>query len=112
MGFGELKHFFDAFGEKKIVGANDFAILGFRGDETEGDIVILHHPDKLLVRVDPDAGILFGVIPGNFQGSILAAIINDDVFEPGISLPENTLDAFGQEVRAVINRSDHADQGL
>jgi len=74
--------------------------------------VVGQRAQKRGIVVDPNAWILGGVTPRNGAGFIGAAVIDDEIFPIPIGLRQHAFDALGQMLGVVVERGQHADQGL
>ena len=72
--------------------------------------MVLDHTDEIVVVVNADTAVALGVLRGDFWSSILAAVVDDDVFVVPVGLPQDTLDAFLQECFTIIDRCKHGNQ--
>ena len=112
VGFGELNHSGKTLGIEPVVGVNHFAVFTGRRHLLKSNIVVLHHANKRRIVVDADPGVPVGIFLSNWQRPIVAAVVNDDILPIGIGLRQNTFDALGQILLAVVDRRQDTNQRL
>jgi hypothetical protein len=79
--FRKFHHLPETIRHDEIIAGNDFAVLRGRGDQAECMIVIRNDWEKIIVIVDANPAVFLRVALRNFQRSILAAVIHDQVFK-------------------------------
>ena len=100
IGFCQFHHLGNAVGENVVIRRNHLAVFGVRGHEIKRSVVVVDYADKLFVVVNLDARILLRVLLRNLQGSIFAAIVDDNVFEVLVRLdPALALDLGDRRLR-------------
>jgi hypothetical protein len=110
VGLGDFDHAVKALGKDKVVRGNDLAVPGGGRDQIEGDVVVLDDADEARIAVKADAIVARGVAQSDLQRSVGAAVVDNDVLEVLEGLPQNTLDALGQEGLAVVDGGKDTDQ--
>jgi glucose-1-phosphate cytidylyltransferase len=109
---GEPDHFSQAIGIEEVVRVEDFAVRAFARDIFDRPVPVLDHGDRRVVGVDADTRIAARVALGDLAGAVGAGVVEDDVLEVRVALPENAVDAFREVGGGVVGRGDDADQGL
>jgi hypothetical protein len=111
MRFGNLDHPGEAVGEKPIVSVQHLAVPTMCGKLTQRVVPIRHQAQECMIVMDANAWVLLGVMAGNFQRAIPAAVINDDIFPVGIGLSEDTFNTLCEILSTIIDWSHYTDQG-
>src|SRR5262245_27683984 len=112
MSLSKVDHCQEAVGKKPIIGMQHFNILTFRRNLLQGEVMIRSHTYKYLIIMNANSGVLARIVLRDLKCTILTTVVDDNVFPITISLSQYTLNALGQIFFAVIDRGQHAHQGL
>ena len=111
MRFRNFHHAAQAFRENPVVRLHHLAVLATSRDERKREIVILHLVEER-IGVDETnlAGILGGILRGDFRGTIGAVIVDEDVLPIRIGLAKDAFNTLREEFVSVIEGSNNADE--
>src|SRR5215211_2360373 len=102
MTFGDCYHSIEAFGEDPVVRLDHFDIPRLRTDVKQSAVVVRDLRDEPLVADHSHPRIPPRVFRGNFSGSVGALVIDEQVFEPDVSLRQHALDALTEKCSGVV----------
>lgn len=88
---------------------NDFAVFALLGNLLKGMIMVLGGAEQAVISMYPNPHVLFCVALSNFECSIFAAVIYDQVFPVLICLSQYAFNAFRQIAFTVVSGRDNAD---
>jgi hypothetical protein len=99
------------FGIDPIVGLDHLAIDAIWRNLRKGEIVILHLVEEGIGVDEANlAGILGGILRGDFRGTIGAVIVDEDVLPIRIGLAKDAFNTLREEFVSVIEGSNNADE--
>ena len=107
---GKLDHSSEALRKQPIIRVQEFTVPAAWRNLRQGEIVVFHSSQEPAGVLDTDTRIFSGITPRDFERSVRAAIVDDDVLPVLISLGQHALDALGKILLAVIDWSQDADQ--
>src|ERR1700730_13611379 len=111
MRFRQSHHSLETLGIEPIVGKDHLAIFTGWGHLAESVVVIRYDAQECGVVVDADTRISRGVTMRDGQGFIGAAVVGNDVFPIAIVLRQDAFDALRKMLFAVVDGSNHTNQG-
>ena len=87
----------------------EFTVLAGCRDLLQRNVVVFDSTYEPLVLMDADARLFLRISLRDFEGSIRAAVVYDNVLPVLVSLGQDALDALGKILLAVIDGSQDGD---
>src|SRR5262249_10035469 len=107
---GDSHHPLQAVRGDPVVRLHHLAVRALRAHRLEGPVVVVDRADELVVALVADSPVRLAVSPGDRLRVVVAGVVDDHVLPLRMRLPEDALDALGEERLPVVNRGQHADE--